>query len=95
MTAPEISDEELLNALSDVQREQLTGYIDRLLEANTQFNLTAVRNRDDAWERHVVESLRLTPASGHAPQLAGCGQWWRSSGNGSGNRQTRYPGHAA
>lgn len=59
-----LSDDELLSALSVAQREQLTGYIDLLLETNAKFNLTAVRDRSEAWDRHVVESLRLTPHLG-------------------------------
>ncbi len=55
------SDEELMASLSPTQREHLAGYIDALLIANAQFNLTAVRDRQEAWNRHVVESLRLTP----------------------------------
>jgi 16S rRNA (guanine527-N7)-methyltransferase len=39
----------------------LASYLDLLLEANTRFNLTAVRDRDEAWRRHIIDSLTLLP----------------------------------
>lgn len=39
----------------------LRRYLDLLLEANRSFNLTAVRDPDDAWRRHVLDSLTLLP----------------------------------
>jgi len=44
--------------LSPAQSAQLEGYLDRLLEANTKFNLTAIVDRKQAQDRHIVESLR-------------------------------------
>ena len=39
--------------------ERLAVYLDQLLEANRRFNLTAVRDRETAWRRHVIDSLTL------------------------------------
>lgn len=36
-------------------------FLDRLLETNQQFNLTAIRDRDTAWRRHIIDSLTLLP----------------------------------
>ncbi|MCC6681612.1 MAG: 16S rRNA (guanine(527)-N(7))-methyltransferase RsmG [Phycisphaeraceae bacterium] len=37
-------------------------YLDLLLEANARFNLTAVRDRDTAWQRLILDSLTLREA---------------------------------
>ncbi len=39
----------------------LAEYLDLLLETNEQFNLTAIKDRDHAWRRHIVDSLTLVP----------------------------------
>lgn len=39
----------------------LSRYLDLLLEVNQSFNLTAVRDRDAAWQRHIIDSLTLLP----------------------------------
>lgn len=44
--------------------EQLATYLDHLLEANRSLNLTAVRERDDAWRRLIVDSLTPLPMLG-------------------------------
>ena len=36
-------------------------YLDLLFEANGRFNLTAVRDPDEAWRRHIFDSLTLMP----------------------------------
>lgn len=36
-------------------------YLDLLLETNKQFNLTAIREPDAAWRRHIVDSLTVLP----------------------------------
>lgn len=56
-----LKDDPALSALSSLQHEQLEGFFERLLETNRSFNLTALRDRDEAWQRHIVESLRLVP----------------------------------
>jgi len=47
--------------LNDATLEKLARYVDLLLETNRKFNLTAVRDRDQAWERHIIDSLTLMP----------------------------------
>lgn len=42
--------------------ERLGGYLERLFDANTKFNLTAVTDPAEAWQRHVLDSLTLLPA---------------------------------
>lgn len=37
-------------------------YLDLLFEANLRFNLTAVKSREEAWVRHILDSLTLVPA---------------------------------
>ncbi len=40
---------------------RLLRFLDLMLDANRRFNLTAVRDRDQAWTRHVLDSLTLLP----------------------------------
>ncbi len=40
---------------------QLASYLDLLLETNKQFNLTAIRNPEEAWTKHILDSLSLIP----------------------------------
>jgi 16S rRNA (guanine527-N7)-methyltransferase len=46
--------------------EKLATFLDLLLEANTRFNLTAITDRDEAWQRHIFDSLTLMPFLGQA-----------------------------
>jgi 16S rRNA (guanine527-N7)-methyltransferase len=41
--------------------EALGTYLSLLLETNTRFNLTAVTDPDEAWTKHVFDSLTLLP----------------------------------
>jgi len=41
--------------------EQLDRYLKLLLEETERVNLTAVRDREEAWRRHVLDSLSLLP----------------------------------
>lgn len=43
----------------DVAR--LGRFLDLLEEANSRFNLTAIRDRAQSWERHIADSLELLP----------------------------------
>jgi len=67
MNAPAIPDFvapalETLNASLPPDRLALQAqYLDLLLEHNKQFNLTGIRDRDEAWRRHVIDSLTLLP----------------------------------
>ena len=52
---------ELAGVVTDVVLARLGCYLDFLLEANTRVNLTAVRDRDLAWQRLILDSLTLLP----------------------------------
>ncbi len=46
---------------------RLDAYLSHLLETNRKFNLTAVRDEAQAWERHILDSLTLVgPVEGAA-----------------------------
>ncbi len=47
--------------LSGTLHTQLSDYLDRLLEANRAFNLTAITDAEEAWSKHVLDSLSLLP----------------------------------
>jgi 16S rRNA (guanine527-N7)-methyltransferase len=51
---------EPLSGLPKEQIDQLHGYLDALLRANKRINLTALRDWDEAMQRHIVESVRLS-----------------------------------
>ena len=42
-------------------RAQLARFLDLLLEANQRVNLTGIRDPDQAWLRHIIDSLTLLP----------------------------------
>lgn len=41
--------------------ERLASYLDQLLETNRSFNLTAIAEPEEAWRKHVLDSLSLLP----------------------------------
>ena len=47
--------------VSPKQAEQLEQYLDYLLEINEVVNLTAIRDKDVAWERHLLDSMPYIP----------------------------------
>jgi len=51
-------------ALSARQQEQLLGLADELLDWNTRFNLTAIREPRDVITRHLLDSLSVQPHLG-------------------------------
>jgi 16S rRNA (guanine527-N7)-methyltransferase len=65
--------EELVAHLAPKQQSQLELYINSLLTATEEFNLTAIRNREEAWERHILESLRVVPLLGNGTRLIDVG----------------------
>ncbi|HWA76397.1 MAG TPA: 16S rRNA (guanine(527)-N(7))-methyltransferase RsmG [Polyangiaceae bacterium] len=76
MTVPSPSDPAANAVLSQLgQREQarLAEYLDLFLHSAQLFNLTAIRDRDEAWARHVVESVRLVPLLGGGKRLIDVG----------------------
>eukprot|EP00892_Ulva_mutabilis_P005850 jgi/Ulvmu1/3637/UM017_0050.1 len=46
-------------SLSINQKNQIGTFVDFLLEENAKYNLTAIRDRDEAITRHVLDSLAL------------------------------------
>ncbi|KAL6772401.1 hypothetical protein ACKKBG_A30095 [Auxenochlorella protothecoides x Auxenochlorella symbiontica] len=58
----------LLQQLDSGQRAQLDAYLDILMEWNQNMNLTGPCTREEALQRHVVDSLALLPIiEAHAP----------------------------
>lgn len=60
--------EDVLKTLSELGVEVSGGawgvigaYLRLLMEANQQFNLTAIRDLESAWRRHILDSLTLLP----------------------------------
>lgn len=47
--------------LDGAQTRTLLAYLDAVLDENTRLNLTAVRDRDEAVVRHLLDSLSLVP----------------------------------
>jgi 16S rRNA (guanine527-N7)-methyltransferase len=43
------------------EQEQLARYLGHLFAANRRFNLTRITDPEDAWTRHVLDSLSLLP----------------------------------
>jgi len=52
--------------LSSTQLEQCGQYLELLFKANEQFNLSAIRDPAEAWDRHIVDSLSLA-CTGEVP----------------------------
>lgn len=50
-----------LETLSTEARALLQRYLDRLLETNRSFNLTAITDPGEAWDKHILDSLTLLP----------------------------------
>lgn len=48
-------------SLSGPIGEQLAAYLARLLETNRAFNLTAITDPEEAWTKHILDSLTLLP----------------------------------
>jgi 16S rRNA (guanine527-N7)-methyltransferase len=54
-------------ALPDEALPTLAKYLALLLGANEQFNLTAIREPEAAWRRHVIDSLTILPGLDQLP----------------------------
>jgi 16S rRNA (guanine527-N7)-methyltransferase len=46
------------SAVSESTHEKLRAYLEEVLRANREFNLTAVRDFDAAWNKHILDSLQ-------------------------------------
>jgi 16S rRNA (guanine527-N7)-methyltransferase len=56
--------------VSSAQHALLRQYLELLFRANAQFNLTAVGTIEEAWSRHVFDSVSLCPALADVPSGA-------------------------
>lgn len=65
--------EEIGVALADEQQRQLLWFLDELLRWNRRVNLTAITARDEALEKHLVDSLTLLPLLGGTRRLLDLG----------------------
>lgn len=54
--------------VEQVTLEKLAEYLDAMLEANKRFNLTAIREPDAAWRRHIIDSLTILPSLDELPE---------------------------
>jgi 16S rRNA (guanine527-N7)-methyltransferase len=43
------------------QKKQLETVLDHFLEVNTRINLSAIRDKEIAWEKHILDSLAAVP----------------------------------
>ena len=62
MATKEITDkyiEELSSRFSEEQADKLISYLDMVLDRNQHINLTAVKDRDEAVQKHVADSLSI------------------------------------
>ncbi|MCC5821797.1 MAG: 16S rRNA (guanine(527)-N(7))-methyltransferase RsmG [Phycisphaerales bacterium] len=50
--------------------ERLGLYLALLLEANTRMNLTAIRDAEEAWEKHIFDALTIVPVLADLPDGA-------------------------
>lgn len=64
---------ELGLTLDAAQLRTLGDYLARLLAMNTQMNLTAIVEPDEAWQRHALDALALVPHLGAAKRLVDIG----------------------
>jgi 16S rRNA (guanine527-N7)-methyltransferase len=48
-------------SLTETALAQLGDYLARMLAMNEQMNLTAIKEPDEAWERHILDALTLLP----------------------------------
>ena len=53
-------EKELMFAYSKEQSNKMFEYVDKVLERNEHINLTAVRDRNEAAQKHIVDSLLVT-----------------------------------
>lgn len=52
-------EKELMFAYSKEQTDKFFAYVDKVLERNEHINLTAVRDRDEAAQKHIADSLSV------------------------------------
>src|SRR6056297_1998284 len=52
--------------MSEDQHALLEAYLDAVLEKNQVMNLTAIRNKEAAWTKHILDSLEIGACAGVA-----------------------------
>jgi len=62
--------DELKPPPDEATRAAMDRYLDLLLAANQEVNLTGIRDKDEAWVRHILDSLLLLPALRTLPEGA-------------------------
>jgi 16S rRNA (guanine527-N7)-methyltransferase len=72
-TASAPATDELVLPIDSSQRAQLAAYLELLLRSAQVFNLTAIQQPAEAWNRHVLESLRLLALLGPGRRLIDIG----------------------
>lgn len=73
LSIPEFVTEDLQRLGMEVEPvtlEKLAEYLAALLKANERFNLTAIREPDAAWRRHIIDSLTILPVLDDLPENA-------------------------
>ncbi|NKB24473.1 MAG: 16S rRNA (guanine(527)-N(7))-methyltransferase RsmG [Kiritimatiellae bacterium] len=60
-------------SLSDHSLNQLNHYLCLLLETNKKFNLTATKEPNEAWQRHILNSLILVRFLGDGEKVIDIG----------------------
>jgi len=58
-------------SLEDHEFDALGRYLALLMDANTRMNLTAIRDPDEAWSRHLFDALTLIPVLAEVEGVGG------------------------
>lgn len=59
--------------LTEAELGALEQYLDLLLDENQRVNLTGIRDREEAWRRHIIDSLTLYPGLADLPNVVDVG----------------------
>ncbi|MGJ8635305.1 MAG: 16S rRNA (guanine(527)-N(7))-methyltransferase RsmG [Phycisphaerales bacterium] len=55
--------------LEEAEIKQLGKYLAALMDVNTRTNLSAIRDEEQAWERHIFDALTLVAVLGELPEV--------------------------
>jgi 16S rRNA (guanine527-N7)-methyltransferase len=70
MTIPDFVPDELGQlglTLETTEFDRLACFLDLMLDENSRVNLTSIRNPEQAWRRHIIDSLTLYPGLADLP----------------------------
>lgn len=70
---PPVAADAASESLDPNLRQRLERYVAFLLEENEKFNLTAIADPEQAWSRHVLETLTVLPLLGPGKRLIDVG----------------------